>query len=83
MVVDERLADGYAGSLAKYSPDPTIETGRIYDYLLDISKKGGRLRRRRENCYGFILWNVNEKRAVNVRPRPGVAAYSQASPKYL
>ena len=83
VVVDERLADGYAGSLAKYSPDPTIETGRIYDYLLDISKKEGCLRRRREDCYGFILWDVNERRTVNAVTQSGVGGYLQDSPKYF
>lgn len=65
--LEESLARRYAAHIHKEGPQQEVEAARIYDYLNGLCKKEGGLRRRTEECYGFLLWDVNDKRP----PRQG------------
>ena len=62
MVPDKMLAQRYAGYVKKDGIGKADESGRIYGYLKQLSEKKGRLVRHKKDCFGFILWDVNEKR---------------------
>lgn len=66
LTLDETLARRYAARLHKEAPERDAEAERIYDCLARLCQKEGGLRRRTAECYGFLLWNVNEKRPEKV-----------------
>lgn len=64
LAANQTLARRYASAFKKEGPCSEKEVERILACLREMAGHTGELQRTTEECYGFILWDVNEKRGT-------------------